>query len=85
MKACAAIRGIAPLILNLSARMDVRVQYKAPVPLPLEVYSDIYGIRRLGGVRCRSGGFEEQKNILPLPGMYGQDIALTFKNRASYM
>jgi hypothetical protein len=59
MKACAAIRGIAPLILNLGARMDVRGQYKAPVALALEVYPDIYGIRRLGGVRSRSGGFEE--------------------------
>jgi hypothetical protein len=68
MKACAAIRGIAPLILNLGARMDVRGQHKTPVALPLEVYPNIYGIRRLSGFRSRSGGFEEQKNLLAIPG-----------------
>ena len=51
----------------------MRGQHKAPVALPLEVYPDIYGIRRLGGVRSRSGGFEERKNLL---GLYGRNISL---------
>jgi hypothetical protein len=76
MKACAAISGIAPLILNLGARMDMRGQYKAPVALLLEVYPDVYGIGRLGRVRSRPGGFEEQKNLFLILGLYGQDFAL---------
>ena len=76
MKACAATGDVAPLILNLGARKEVRGQHAAPVALPLEVYPVIYGIRRVGGVRSRSGGFEEQKNLLLIPRLYGQHIAL---------